>query len=199
MIIDLGLSSNLNFSSISSEADFTGVQSITSTTANNEYPYKDSIISANLIFSSCCSAAHQTGRKPTKVCLSCTGHRLYILRGSLAGRHEPDKPLNLNLSSKRQFLQKISRQSQRTTLEMRYCNRSEGILRQLLFSSLENCAIFIGCLKTFVSVGMYLKVGCPLTHLYFIFEYPTTFHLFPFDTVVAPVVSIDTNFYEHFI
>lgn len=75
--MDMALCRTLIFSALSTVEDVTGIRSCTSTTADEEYSYKDSFISTNSIFSACCSIAHKTRRNATTKCLLCTSHCLY--------------------------------------------------------------------------------------------------------------------------
>lgn len=148
-IIDITLSRTLIFSSLLLEEDVTGIQSCTSTTADNGFPYKHFFISANSFLPACCSAGHLPRRKITKACLLPTSHRLHaLLKG--VGRHEPDNLQKMNHLATRQFYQQVSEQSQQPDFEKFIRHRSQIIVpdRYVVFldetySSVEICVVFI--------------------------------------------------------
>lgn len=66
------------FSSLPLLMEVTGIQSHTSTTAEEEYFFKKPFIPADFFSIPCSSTAHQTLRKAIKLCLLCPNYCLYL-------------------------------------------------------------------------------------------------------------------------
>lgn len=132
-IVDIAVCIALNFT-LSPVDDVTGFQSCTSATGDKEYSYNYSFISTSLSIPACYTADSPEGMPPSCVYFvisaACSHH------WDWAGRYDLDKHQELNSLALRQSNQKISRQTQRTTLEKLYYQRSKTFVAKL-------CGVFI--------------------------------------------------------